>query len=254
MYLNIGPADYTHIAVRADHKLNRAMSRAEFNTCRRVGEFYLCNRGLVVTNAPKLDAPLPQWKNPALCLFALFARQFELATATCRLSIGGPEAAMRMVAPDAFGSYTNKPHRGRVTCRGSNNQGGPETRAFTPNGLTKIILPHGCTAETDTHIFAAADNGFKRSDNDYTILYVWPCDPLTLTLGLDTKLFTDILKKNLTSLANNTRHNIPLEIALQSSGIQWTNTSRLKQLAGRTPLHHSAGDDNSHHNYPQLEV
>jgi hypothetical protein len=47
---------------------------------------------------------------------------------------------------------------------------------------------------------------------------VWPLDPLTLTPGLDTKLFSDILKKNLTSLANNTRHNIPLEIALQAVG------------------------------------
>jgi hypothetical protein len=49
LYLSIGPANYTHIAVTADHKLYRAMSRAEFNTCRRVGEFYLCDRGLVVT-------------------------------------------------------------------------------------------------------------------------------------------------------------------------------------------------------------
>jgi hypothetical protein len=151
-------------------------------------------------------------------LVALFARQFKLATPTCRMSIGGTEAAMRMVAPDAFGSYTNKPHRGTVTCRGNNNPGGPETRAFTANGLTKITLPHGCTAETDTHIFAAADDGFRRSDNDYTISYVWPFDPLTLTPGLDTKLFSDILKKNLTSLANITRHNIPLEIALQAVG------------------------------------
>jgi hypothetical protein len=47
---------------------------------------------------------------------------------------------------------------------------------------------------------------------------VWPLDPLTLTPGLDTKLFSDILKKNLTSLANNTRHNILLEIALQAVG------------------------------------
>jgi hypothetical protein len=119
-YLNIGPADYTHIAVTADHKLYRSMTRAEFNTCRRVGEFYLC---VVVTKAPKLDAPPPQWKDLVLCLFALFARQFEQATATCRMSIGGTDAAMRLVAPDAFGSYANKPHRGTVTCRGRNNPG-----------------------------------------------------------------------------------------------------------------------------------
>jgi hypothetical protein len=127
-------------------------------------------------------------------LFALFARRFELSTATFRTSIGGTEAAMRMVAPDAFGSYTNKRNRGTVTCRGNNNPGGPETQAFTANGLTKITLPHSCTAGTDTHIFAAADDRFRSSDNDYTILYVLTFDRLTLTPGLDTKLFSDILK------------------------------------------------------------
>jgi hypothetical protein len=161
LYHIIGPDNYRDIAVTADHKLYRAMVRAELNTCRRVGEFYLCDRSLVVTKGPKLDAPPPQWKDPALCLFALFAGRFELATATCRTSIRGTEAAMRMVAPDSFGSYTNKPHRGTVTCRSSNNPGGLETRAFTANGLTKITLglPHGCTAETDTHIF---ESGQRR--------------------------------------------------------------------------------------------
>jgi hypothetical protein len=60
LYLNLGPAESTHIAVMADLKLYRAMLRAEFNTCHRVGEFYLCDWGLVVTKAPKLNAPPPQ--------------------------------------------------------------------------------------------------------------------------------------------------------------------------------------------------
>jgi hypothetical protein len=92
LYLNLGPADYTHVAVTEDLGLYRAMTRAEFNTCRRVGKFYLCDQGLVVTKAPKLDAPPPPWRDPALCLFALFARQFELARETCQTTIGGTEA------------------------------------------------------------------------------------------------------------------------------------------------------------------
>jgi hypothetical protein len=124
LYLNMEPADYTHLAVTADLTLYRAMTRAEFNTCRRVGEFYLCDRGLVVTKAPKLDAPPPPWKDPALCLFAVFARRFELARETCRTTIGVTEAAMRMVSPDSFGSYNNEPHRGLVTCLGGTTRGG----------------------------------------------------------------------------------------------------------------------------------
>jgi hypothetical protein len=101
LYLNMGPAEYTHLAVTQDHKLYRAMTRAEFNTCRRGGEFYLCDRGLVVTKAPKSEAPPPPWKGPALCLFALFARRFTLAKETCRTTIRGTDSAMRMVSPNS---------------------------------------------------------------------------------------------------------------------------------------------------------
>jgi hypothetical protein len=160
--LNLEPADYTHLAVTQDLKLYRAMPRAEFNTCRRVGELYLCDRGLVVTKAPKLEAPPLPWKDPALCLFALFAMRFELDRETCQTTIGGTESAMRMVSLVSFGSYTDAAHKGLVTCQGT-DAGGRETKSFTASGLTKITLPHGCTAETDTHIFAAADDGFSRS-------------------------------------------------------------------------------------------
>jgi hypothetical protein len=125
-----------------------------------------------------------------------------------------------MVLPNLFGSYNNEPHRGLVTCLGKDT-GGPESKSFTASGLTKITLQHGCTAETDTHIFAAADNGFSRSENEYTVLYMWPFDPSTLTPGLDTKKFSDIIRRNLTRLANNTRHSIPLEVALRAVGAKY---------------------------------
>jgi hypothetical protein len=229
LYLNMGPTEYTHLAVTQDHILYRAMTRAEFNTCRWVGEFYLCDRGLVVTKAPKAEAPPPPWKDPALCLFALFARQFTLAKETCRTRIGGTDSAMRMVSPNLFGSYAGEAHRGLVMCHGD-EPGKLETKSFTASGLTKITLPNGCSAETDTHIFAAADNGFDRAETDYIVAYVWPFDQLTLTPGLDTKKFSEILRRNLTNLANNTRHNIPLEIALQAVGAEYGVPMDLNQV------------------------
>jgi hypothetical protein len=144
------------------------MTRAEFNTCRRVGEFYLCDRGLVVTKAPKLDTAPPPWKDPALCLLALFARQFTLARETCRTRIGGTDSAMRMVSPNLFGSYAGEAHRGLVTCHGD-EPGKLDTKSFTVSGLSKITLTNGCSAETDTHIFTAADDGFDRAETDYII-------------------------------------------------------------------------------------
>jgi hypothetical protein len=81
---------------------------------------------------------------------------------------------MRMVSPNSFSLYINAAHRGLVTCSGT-DAGGPESKSFTASGLTKITLPHGCTAEMDTHIFAAADDGFSRSENEYTVSYVCCC-------------------------------------------------------------------------------
>jgi hypothetical protein len=241
LYLNIGPAEYTHLAVTADHLLYRVMTRAEFNTCCRLGEFYLCHRGLVVTKAPRIEATPPQWKDPGLCLFALFTRRFKLAAATCMTAIGGKDAAMRMVAPDAFGSYTARPHRGAVTCRGEINPGGRETRAFTANGLTKITLPHGCTAETSMLIFAAADNGFSRSDRNYTISYEWPFDLLTLTPGLNTQVFSNLLQ-NMSSLENRPRH------SFEGSGSKRGFTGELELR--QSPLRDCTGVDNGYHHHP----
>jgi hypothetical protein len=127
---------------------------------------------------------------------------------------------MRMISPNSFGSYAGAAHRGLVTCHGD-EAGKLGTKLFTASGLTKITLPNGCTAETDTHIFAAADDGFDRAENDYIVAYVWPFNPLTLTPGFDTKKFSEILRRNLTNWANNTRHNIPLEIALQAVGAEY---------------------------------
>jgi hypothetical protein len=42
--------------------------------------------------------------------------------------------------------------------------------------------------------------------------------PVDSDAGFNTKKFSDILKRNLTRLANNTRHSIPLEVALQAVG------------------------------------
>jgi hypothetical protein len=72
-----------------------------------------------------------------------------------------------------------------------------------------------------------------RAENEYIVAYVWPFDPLTLTPGLDTKKFSEILRRNLANLANNTRHNIPLEIALQAVGAEYgvpTDSRRQYQM------------------------
>jgi hypothetical protein len=52
---------------------------------------------------------------------------------------------------------------------------------------------------------------------------------------LDTKKFSEILRRNLTKLANNTRHNIPLEVALQAVGAEYGVPMELNQVLD---IHH----------------
>ena len=228
LYLNIGPSSFTHLAVTADHSAFRAMTLAEFNGCRKVGSFYLCDRGLSVTKAPHESDPLPPHKDDKLCIFALFARQFKLATAVCPTMVGAKEAAMEQVGPRAFASYAANAHRGTMTCKGANNQhGGPETASFTVHGLQRVELPYGCTAATDTHMFSAADDAFSREHGDYTVSYEWPFDPKKLTPGLDTGRFSQLLKET-QALGNRTRENVVIPLR-EAVGVARRRTVGLNQ-------------------------
>jgi hypothetical protein len=68
-------------------------------------------------------------------------------------------------------------------------------------------------AETDTHVFAAADNSFSRDVHEYSVAYTWPFDVHDLAHGLDTKALRGIMDR-LGNLNNRTHHNMPFEKAL----------------------------------------
>jgi hypothetical protein len=72
LYLNLGPADYTHLAVTKDLGLYRAKTRAEYNTCRRVGEFYLCDQGLVIDEGAKTRRAAATMEGPGTVLGRAF--------------------------------------------------------------------------------------------------------------------------------------------------------------------------------------
>jgi hypothetical protein len=169
LYLHLGPSDYTHHALSADGKFFRTMTLAQFNTCRTIGEFHLCDRGLVVRKSPDKDAIPPVYKDPELCIFALFQRRFELAIAVCETIIGVQTTAMQMVGRNIFASYAADPHQGTITCKGESNPSGPTITTFTVDSAQQITLPFGCVSETDTHIFAAAKNSFSRDIHKYSV-------------------------------------------------------------------------------------
>jgi hypothetical protein len=131
LYLHLGPSDYTHLAVSAEGKFFRTMTLAQFNRCRTIGEFHLCDCGLMVRKSPDKDAIPPVHKDPRLCIFALFQRRFKLAIAVCETIIGVQTTAMQMVGPNIFASYADDPHQGTITCKGDSNPSGPTITTFT---------------------------------------------------------------------------------------------------------------------------
>jgi hypothetical protein len=209
LYLHLGPSDYTHLAVSADGKFFRTMPLAQFNTCCTIREFYLCDCGLVVRKSPDKDAIPPVHKDPELCIFALFQRRFELA----KTLIGVQTTAMQMVGPNVIASYAADPHQGTITCEGDSNPSGPPITTFTVASALQITLPFGCVAETDTHVFAAADNYFSQDVHEYLVAYTWPFDVHDLTHGLDTKALRGLMDR-FGNLNNCTHHNMPLKKAL----------------------------------------
>jgi hypothetical protein len=213
LYLHLGPSDYTHLAVSADGKFFRTMTLVQFNTCHTMGEFHLCNRGLVVRKSPAKDTIPPVHKDPELCIFALFQRRFKLAIAICETIIGVQTTAMPMVGPNIFASYAADPHQRTITCEGDSNPSGPPITTFTVDSAQQIMLPFGCVAETDTHVFAAAYNSFSRNVHEYSVAYTWPFDVHDLPHSLDTKALRGIMDQ-LGDLNNRTHHNMPLEKAL----------------------------------------
>jgi hypothetical protein len=144
LYLHLGPSDYTHLAVSANGKFFRTMTLAQFNTCRTIGEFHLCDGGLMVRKSPDKDAIPPVHKDPELCIFAFFQRRFELASAVCETIISIQTTAMQMVGPNIFASYAADPHQGgTITCKGDTNPSGPTTKTFTVDSAQQITLPFG---------------------------------------------------------------------------------------------------------------
>jgi hypothetical protein len=98
--------------------------------------------------------------------------------------------------------------------------------------------PQECTAETSTHVFAAADEGFSKSHNHYTGSYNKPFEPLTLSQGLNTKVFSGLLK-NLTVLESSKIHLILLR-AVAANGEIRVNLNDLLDM------HHGASLDDAH--------
>lgn len=216
LHLSITPADYTHVAITPDLQYFQALTTADLNTCARMGDLFLCDQISVLRRAPPPSAPFPN-KDPAICIYALAARFFPLATATCNTHLTSSEAALTMVAPTQFAAYSSEPSTARTACP---NASRVEHTNF--EGLQLLTLPLGCSGETGDFVYASADPSFTRNTADWTISYSWPLTISELTENLSTDQLDDLMLQARAVL--NSTSEISVQAALRAAGARADRT------------------------------
>jgi len=168
IHLNVDAGPYSYVAVSHDMGSFRPMTEATMRGCRRAGEMTFCDMASYVRHAPKTDNA-PKGRDDALCIYALAARRFKLATATCSSRLTAQKGDVTQVAPRRFAAYSNTPITARVRCPLDHT-----TRTITISNVSLIDLPPNCQATTPEYSFASADETFSRDADEWMIHYDWP--------------------------------------------------------------------------------
>lgn len=197
-----------YFAVTGNARLFRGMSTAELLQCNRVGDFYTCPRGNVVSRPPKGDAIITE-KDPQVCLWALFKQKYLLAKTVCDLSITTRRPQVIQLSASKFAVYSNLNHQGKIMCR---NDTRARTTTFSAHHITMVHLDPGCLAYTDTHVFSSSDVAFSRPEDAWEIHFHWPYTGKALSNGLNMDKFQELANKADGIMKNYSR--IPLQEAL----------------------------------------
>lgn len=188
LHLSVTPGDYSHVAVTPDLKYFRAITQAELSTCQTLGSMFLCDRASLLRAAP-IDDTKVNGRDPALCIYALVARRFQLAAKTCNTHFAQSENSMAMISPTRFAAYSSEPRRASISCPNQSIQAG-----LTVHQLSLLELPLGCSGVTDQYMFTTADSSFIRPAEDWSVAYEWPLSLEDLTQQLDASHLEHLIK------------------------------------------------------------
>jgi hypothetical protein len=94
-----------------DGILFRPILLAEYSQCNRIEEFHICCQGLVMTKASERTEDVPDRKDAALCVYALWARKFDWAVKMCEWVVKDQGAVMKQISATKFASYSDGAHK-----------------------------------------------------------------------------------------------------------------------------------------------
>jgi hypothetical protein len=164
----------TIIAISDDDSVFRTFTPQELTECDKVGFFFACDKANVVRKRP---TEVSELKDDGMCLFSLFLQKYDDATRACNFNLKEAPPTVEQVSQTHFVTFNGNQHQGRIRCPKSSRPS-KHRSTFSANFISEIDLNPGCIAETNTHIFAAPDNGKIR---DWTVKYDIP--PMTLNIG-----------------------------------------------------------------------
>ena len=188
LHLNVQAHDHEYLAIHPDNTIFRALSQSDFQDCRSIGTFKLCDFGGVSKKAP-LDTTIIH-DDHEMCLYSLFTRRHSLARRTCSTTVSADSDRAVMLSPNKFAVYTNNPQHAAIKC--SNRQQTPYDQQLL-HGVTTLELPPDCTASTDQFLLSTADSSFDRPDRIFSLNIEWPVDPLEWTNGTSPQELKEII-------------------------------------------------------------
>ena len=157
------------------------MTSADHDTCRLIGGLITCPHNSVARRIPHNLTSIP-YKDPALCLLALYKHELAAATSLCHFSILKNEPAVTQLSRSTFAVYSPVPETATIYCR---NHSLPPTQELRLSGSSIVTLPSTCSARSSSFIFASSDPGFASLVEDVSHQFIWANMSSDITASLN---------------------------------------------------------------------
>jgi hypothetical protein len=141
----------------------KVMDAAELATCKKFGGIFLCTDRNVVRFAASADASGAD--EPDMCVYHLFKEHHAEIKKVCPILMDSPKPGAIPVSANEFYLMSRNYTQGQILCPGK------DPRSFSVRHVTKVTLPKGCSARTDTHEVTAA---MDVASPIQTVEFTWP--------------------------------------------------------------------------------
>lgn len=169
--------DYEAIAVSGDGKTFRPLTLAQLTVCVLRAGFHYCPEGNVHLRADIIDS-YDGALNDALCIYFVFASDFEHIRTACRFSIHPPIDQAFLLSGTSAVFVASKPMQGTRECPDG------ESNTFLVQGILQVSVADRCVVSTPYYSVTGVEDSTKNAKRGL----VWPSTLPPLWADLDLEL------------------------------------------------------------------